>query len=69
MNPKLTPFEAGEAAARMGKPITANPYSSGSIEWTRWRGGYTSAQRQVNEQLLAEAQRSERETLAKAWVQ
>lgn len=39
------PFEMGAEAKRAGLREKANPYRQGSIEWTRWRNGYESAER------------------------
>lgn len=43
----MTPFQAGQQAARAGKPIEANPHKSGVKtgdkypgDWANWRAGW-----------------------------
>ena len=43
------PFEMGAEAKRAGLREKANPYRQGSIEWTRWRNGYESADRSAKQ--------------------
>ena len=42
----LTPRERGEAAARSGLPVTANPYESEELK-QQWYGGWAAQMRRT----------------------
>lgn len=60
---KQNPYKQGMEAQAQGKPVSANPYAHGGMDWTRWRAGW-HYQRQLRIEQLLKAVATEEEVSA-----